>query len=236
MARIRVSEVFSSVQGEGSLAGVPSVFVRASGCNLRCVWCDTPYASWSPEGPVVEVGEVFRDVVGRGISHVVLTGGEPMLFEGMVELAGMLRAAGRHITVETAGTVWREIACDLMSVSPKLGNSAPGEETGWRARHEARRWRPEVVARLVVGRDYQLKFVVDPDAGWGDLGEIEAFLGGLEGSGLVVPGWRVHLMPEGRDSETLGRRLRALVPVSMERGWRVSPRLQVDLFGDTRGT
>ena len=59
---MKVAELFYSIQGEGKLVGVPSVFVRASGCNLRCVWCDTPYASWNPEGDDVAVDEIVRRV------------------------------------------------------------------------------------------------------------------------------------------------------------------------------
>src|ERR1700690_61576 len=78
---LRVSEIFYSIQGEGILAGVPSVFVRLSGCNLRCSWCDTPYASWNPEGDSKMLGEIVGNVRGRWSTHVVVTGGEPMIAE-----------------------------------------------------------------------------------------------------------------------------------------------------------
>src|SRR5579862_6099350 len=122
---MKIAEIFYSIQGEGVLAGVPSVFVRTSGCNLRCVWCDTPYASWNPEGPVVSVEEIVSQVESYGCKHVVLTGGEPMLFEPVVELASTLKGLGHVITIETAGTIYRDIECDLMSISPKLTNSIP---------------------------------------------------------------------------------------------------------------
>ena len=80
--RLRLSELFTSVQGEGGLVGVPSVFVRLSGCNLRCVWCDTPYASWNPEGPTLDADEIADQALATGIRHAVITGGEPMLFDG----------------------------------------------------------------------------------------------------------------------------------------------------------
>src|SRR3954447_5882164 len=98
---MKLSELFYSIQGEGKLVGVPSVFVRASGCNLRCVWCDTPYASWNPEGPERSVEEIVADVETFGAKHVVLTGGEPMIMGDVGELAEALRSRGRHITVET---------------------------------------------------------------------------------------------------------------------------------------
>src|SRR6187401_901216 len=100
-----ISEIFYSVQGEGELTGVPSVFVRTSGCNLRCTWCDTPYASWNPEGQEMSVSEIVAEVLEHPAQFVVLTGGEPMIAKGIRELADALHAAGKHITIETAGTV-----------------------------------------------------------------------------------------------------------------------------------
>src|SRR5258708_5450135 len=122
---MKLSELFYSVQGEGKLVGVPSVFVRASGCNLRCVWCDTPYASWSPEGEEIAVAEIVARVREHGAGHVVITGGEPMIMPDIVELCAALRAEGRHITIETAATVYKPVAADLASLSPKLSNSTP---------------------------------------------------------------------------------------------------------------
>src|SRR5688572_5963941 len=131
-----ISEIFYSIQGEGILTGVPSAFIRTSGCNLRCRWCDTPYASWEPEGEELSVAEIIgRLEAWPSATHVVLTGGEPMVARGIRELAAALQERGLHITVETAGTVPPEgIACNLASLSPKLAHSAPltGEiEQGW---------------------------------------------------------------------------------------------------------
>src|SRR6476661_9457643 len=92
--RMNISEIFYSVQGEGALVGVPSVFVRTSGCNLRCTWCDTPYTSWQPEGENWSVDQIVRRVAEFGAAHVVVTGGEPMIAPEIVELCGELRRAG----------------------------------------------------------------------------------------------------------------------------------------------
>src|SRR5687768_3452828 len=124
MSKLRIAEIFESIQGEGIWLGTPSTFVRVSGCNLRCVWCDTPYASWIPEGPTMSIDELLEKVRPT-ISHVVLTGGEPMLFDPIEELARRLKERGHIITIETAGTVYRELPCDLMSISPKLTHSTP---------------------------------------------------------------------------------------------------------------
>ena len=132
MKTMRLAELFHSIQGEGKLVGVPSVFVRASGCNLRCTWCDTPYASWEPEGPDVAVGEIVRQVGSFNTKHVVLTGGEPMIMPDIVALAEALKANGHHITIETAATVFKPLPLDLASLSPKLSNSTPWDRDGGR--------------------------------------------------------------------------------------------------------
>lgn len=234
MAKLRISETFASIQGEGIWAGTPSFFIRVAGCNLRCSWCDTKYASWEPEGPYREVPEVCDEAVGSGIAHVVVTGGEPMLFEPIEELCRGLADAGRVVTIETAGTVFRDLPCSLMSVSPKLANSMPGPEAGegWPRRHDEIRLDRRPLARLLERYECQLKFVVDPEGPSDDLAEIEALLSDLP---ALAPG-RILLMAEGTDSETQRRRQRELAPICLERGWRLSPRLHIDLWGNTRGT
>jgi len=226
---LRIAEIFTSVQGEGTWIGVPSTFVRLSGCNLRCRWCDTPYASWKPEGPNRSVEDLIGELVAFPVDHVVITGGEPMIFDDLEPLAQGLRDAGKTITIETAGTVFRSVACDLMSISPKLANSTP--EGDWRDRHENTRHQPAVLRQLISRYDYQLKFVVDPEVG-ADVLEIEALLAEV---GSVDP-HRVLLMPEGISSEDLWRRAKLLVPVCIERNWRLTSRMHVDLFGNRRGT
>lgn len=230
--RLRIAEMFCSIQGEGQWVGVPSTFIRVSGCNLRCGWCDTRYASWEPEGPVLEIPEIVERALAFETEHVVLTGGEPLLFDGIVPLAEALKAEGKVITVETAGTVFRELPCDLMSISPKLSGSAPDEASGQRARHEASRLNIPVVDQLLERYPHQLKFVVNPEAG-DETPEILALLVALGSYGPATP---VYLMAEGRDAETLHRRERLLVEVCLKHGFRLTPRFQIDLFGDTRGT
>lgn len=232
---MRIAEIFHSIQGEGALIGVPSVFVRTSGCNLRCTWCDTPYASWRPEGPEMSIESILGDVRHMGARHVVLTGGEPMIARGIHDLAAALRAAGLHLTIETAATIAPDgIACDLASLSPKLRNSAPDpvSEPGWHERHENSRWRPDVVrAWMDRGQgEYQLKFVVTEP---GDVDEIEGMLGQL---GREIPPDRVFLMPEGTSLEVLRTRAPWLVDVCRKRGYRYAHRLHVELFGNRRGT
>lgn len=229
-----ISEIFYSVQGEGSLVGVPSVFVRTSGCNLRCAWCDTPYASWNPEGSEMSVESIIAEVEKHPTRFVVVTGGEPMIAKGIRELLAALKARGKHITIETAATIMPDgVACDLASMSPKLPNSTPSvEQAGkaWNERHEATRWRPDVVAAWCAAYDFQLKFVVSSEA---DLEQINALLAEAK---LQPPPEKILLMPEGRTLEELHRLNPLIVEWCKARGWRYCSRLHIDLFGNKRGT
>lgn len=230
---MRIAEIFYSVQGEGELTGVPSVFVRTSGCNLRCRWCDTTYASWNPEGQELSVAEILEEVERHPTRFVVLTGGEPMIAKGIHELAAGLRASGKHITIETAATVAPGgIACDLASLSPKMSNSTPTMERAgpWRDRHDKTRSNPAVIADWLASDVFQLKFVVSSPE---DLAEIEALLGELCPS---VEPHKVLLMPQGISQEELSTRSAWLVDVCKRRGYRFCNRLHVELFGNKRGT
>jgi 7-carboxy-7-deazaguanine synthase len=223
---MKISEIFYSIQGEGMLTGVPSVFVRTSGCNLRCVWCDTPYTSWAPEGDDMTVAAILESVKQHPARHTVITGGEPMIAPQMVELTQGVKNLGLHITVETAGTVYQPVACDLMSISPKLANSTPDDERFSR-QHERLRIQPAALAELMARYPYQLKFVI---AQPGDLDEVRALV-----STLQADKERVILMPEGVDPARLRERSLWLAEICKEEGFRFSPRLHVDLWGDRRG-
>lgn len=226
---MKISEIFYSIQGEGVLAGVPSVFVRTSGCNLRCVWCDTPYTSWAPEGDDLSLDAIQERAAQFSCSYVVITGGEPMIAPEIVPLTGRLRESGVHITIETAGTVFAPVACDLMSISPKLKNSIPFEREGgrWAAQHDRLRYQPDVLRRLMAEYAYQLKFVV---AAPEDLEEIQRICGetGAQRS-------RVVLMPEGTSRDVLRERSLWLAEICKEQGYRLGPRMHVELWGDRRG-
>ena len=222
---MKVAEIFYSIQGEGSLIGVPSIFVRTSGCNLRCSWCDTPYTSWKPEGENLSLDAILEHVAAYPARHVVVTGGEPMIAPDIVPLTGRLRSQGLHITIETAGTVDAPVDCDLMSISPKLANSTP--EGPWAAQHERLRYQPTVLRRLIESYDYQLKFVVARPE---DLGEIHQMVGELQADlGKVI------LMPEGVEPSVLRERGVWLAEMAKREGFRFSPRLHIELWGNRRG-
>jgi 7-carboxy-7-deazaguanine synthase len=226
---VKISELFYSIQGEGVLVGVPSVFIRTSGCNLRCTWCDTPYTSWQPKGEEQTLAEIMHNVRGFGARHVVVTGGEPMIAPEIISLTNALREDRLHITIETAGTVYQPVACDLMSISPKLRNSVPHQREGgrWAAQHERLRYQPAVLRRLVAEYPHQMKFVVsEPE----DITEIETMR-----TELGVARENVILMPEGTDHETLRERGDWIVEVCKREQYRFSPRLHVELWGARRG-
>ena len=223
-----IAEVFHSVQGEGRYAGTPSVFVRTSGCNLRCWFCDTPYTSWQPEGEERSIDSLLAQIRGYDCEHVVITGGEPLLVKELADLTRRLRDAQHVITIETAGTVDLDVAADLMSISPKLTNSTP-HGTDWATRHDERRHRPDVIRRLTTDFDYQLKFVIDTPP---DIAEVEHYL--TEFPHLTPD--RVLLMPQGVEVEALRERLGWIETEANQRGWGVSPRLHIEWFGNTRGT
>ncbi|PWU14398.1 MAG: radical SAM protein [Verrucomicrobia bacterium] len=229
-----ISEIFYSIQGEGDLTGVPSVFIRTSGCNLRCNWCDTMYASWNPEGEDLSLDAILRQVDAfPAAQHCVLTGGEPMVAKGIHDLASALKARGKHVTIETAATVPPSgISCDLASLSPKLSNSVPDARLSeaWRQKHEKLRRQPKVVADWLDHCDFQLKFVVTTPA---DIQEIQSLVRDVA---REVPPSKILLMPEGTSAEALHGRNQFLLEICKRNGYRYCNRLHVELFGHTRGT
>lgn len=233
--QIRIAETFTSLQGEGRLTGTRSFFIRTSGCNLRCWFCDTPYASWAPEGPMQSIDALVTAAQESGCGHVVLTGGEPLLPQASAELVRRLRDESLHVTIETAGTIDRELTADLMSISPKLAGSGPRSAHGsdmpsrWPERHEQRRWRPDVVRQLIArSLDYQVKFVVDHPR---DFAQAAAAAQELE-----VPPANVWVMPQGTTEVELDRQAAWLRPLCDQHAFQYCDRMHVRWYGNRRGT
>lgn len=231
-------EIFASLQGEGLSAGQPCSFIRLSRCNLACVWCDTAY-TWRFDGderphrdgrtfdrranqlavPVVEAARAIDRLRPR---RLVITGGEPLLqAPALAELAGLL--PDHAIEIETNGTALPpprlDVRVDQYNVSPKLAHSGnpaslalpPDRLDHWAAE-------PRAFFKFVVGA---------PE----DVAEVLALR-----ERHVIPPARIFLMAEGTDSETLREREEWLAPLCVEHGLRLSDRLHIHLYGDTRGT
>lgn len=218
-----VSEIFDSIQGEGPSTGRPSTFLRLGLCNLRCAWCDTPYTwKWDEFSMSEELRQMSIDEVASRVGHcsnLVITGGEPLLQRDA--MAALLQRVETRVEVETAGTLGPDALVDHVAqwnVSPKLASSMNPLE---------KRWVPDALGELMALEGAVLKLVIgSPD----DLEEAETLI-----ARLGIEPARVWLMPEGTDAETLRERALDLVPVCTERGYNLSTRLQVLLWGDRRG-
>ena len=237
---LSISEEFSSIQGEGKFAGVPSYFVRTSGCNLRCWWCDTPYTSWKPEMKQVELSAIMGRIAADKARHVVITGGEPMLYpEQLAVLVSFCQKIGKPVTIETNGTIFDErVQPNLYSVSPKLASSAPTEQFA------PLQYPPEMRANALkmhlanikavplrpftLGRDAaQFKFVVCSPL---DVNDVV----------LLVQQHELHhssvwLMPEGRTAQEVMEKAKWVVEACKETGFNLSMRVQTLIWGMKRG-
>ncbi len=224
---MRVAEIFHSIQGEGQHAGLPTTFVRTTGCNLRCWFCDTAYTSWEPEGTHRSLEEILAAVAQFDCRQVDITGGEPFLPRDVVLLTELLHERDYFVTIETAGTLFRPVHADLISLSPKLSNSTPTGDR-WSGRHDLIRENLSVVTRLISEYEYQLKFVIDQPH---DLNEVVDYLAGLP----AVRSDCVWLMPQAVSAEQLAEKSGWLVEQAQSMGFHYSPRLHVEQFGNVRG-
>ena len=236
-----VNELFYSLQGEGMLAGMPSVFVRTSGCNLRCWFCDSYHTSWEPTHAWLEIDNIIDRVIEYDeAEHVVITGGEPLIHDETVELLERLSDAGYHTTVETNGTIHHDAAIDLASISPKLASSTPTTEKDpqgdgeWAERHEDRRIDMSVLCQLVESYEFQLKFVVTSRD---DMPEINQLVERLrEAAATTIRDSDILLMPEGMTRERLAETRNLTAEMAMEHGYQYTPRLHVNLWNDSPET
>ncbi len=229
---VRVSETFTSRQGEGKLTGSETFFIRTSGCNLRCWYCDTPYASWNPGGEKISIAEIVQLAIQSGRRHVVLTGGEPLLPPESVQLCEQLQACRisshrrnrRHDRSRTtsrfdvdqpqAGAVAR-----LMKQRIPAGASCTSSGE----------CRSMSMRRLIDrSKDFQLKFVADsPD----DFAEIVDVADRLQ-----VAASDVWIMPQGGTVEAMDQAMQWLKPWVQLQGFRYCDRMQIRWFGNRRGT
>ncbi len=201
-----VAEIFHSLQGEGKLAGVPSVFVRLAGCPVRCSWCDTRRAWSDHDMATMTAGEIVEKADEYNCRHVVITGGEPLIHPRIGTLADMLRR-DHHTTIETAAINYRKLSCDLMSISPKF------DDAEW--------FKPAVVRRLVRDADdVQLKFVV---ARLTDVRAVENCCKQLP----FVDRDNIMLMPRSNSRDSYLKNAPKVAQWALEHGFRFASRLHL---------
>lgn len=231
--------VFHTVQGEGKYLGVPSIFVRLSACNLRCEWsngdgtftkCDTPYSSHEPEKNLRTIRELADEIIAINCKHVVITGGEPMLQQNVVLLIEELSKAGKFITVETNGTIYRDCKVNFWSVSPKLATSCHHLSDNFEM-HHAKRLNAKALADIAK-RPHQMKFVVNSKH---DIDEIKELIKAIAAINGGYDCENVYLMPQGVSSEQFDKRLPFIIEAAKENGWNVTDRFHVRVWGHKRG-
>jgi 7-carboxy-7-deazaguanine synthase len=223
-----VNEIFYSLQGEGQFAGVPSAFIRLAGCPLRCRWCDTKYAWPESAGTEYTIDQLKEKILPFPTRRLVVTGGEPLVVDGLAELTASFTEARMHITIETSGIKFLpDLACDLMSISPKLSNSKPAEPDA-SAEHEKHRLDIAALNDLIDNYEYQLKFVVDTPA---DLDEIARCIEQLKN----INPYKIYLMPQATTRKELIEKSQMLAKFCMQTGFALSQRLQVMLWENEKG-
>lgn len=221
---MNINEIFYSIQGEGLLAGRPSVFIRLPGCPLKCTWCDTSYAQDYSSGEYISLDKVLEQVNNHPTEHVVLTGGEPLVQADMTErkklrdLLSTLRLARKHITIETAGLAYfANLNCDLMSISPKISNASLDTLVD-----------KDALQQLVIDYNCQFKFVIDAP---GDINEVTELVESITG----IDKDRVMLMPQAANRQQYLEKAAMVAELCMESGYTFSPRLQTLLWDSQRG-
>jgi 7-carboxy-7-deazaguanine synthase len=226
---MRINEIFYSLQGEGFLAGIPSVFVRLAGCPLRCKWCDTKYGWDEMAGLYYNIDKIVQTVQQTQSKFVVITGGEPMINPDLPQLVEKLKRSGKHVTIETAGIAFiPDMPCDLMSISPKLSNSTPTDPE-LAAIHEDSRLDTAVLGELIDNYEYQLKFVVDSQE---DLLEIQQTI--EEIGNIDVE--KVMLMPQARTRDELIAKSPMVADMCKSTGFAFGQRLHILLWNNEKGT
>jgi 7-carboxy-7-deazaguanine synthase len=231
-----INEIFYSLQGEGLLAGTPSVFIRLAGCPLHCQWCDTKYASDPNAGDDLSIPQIIDNVKKWDCKFIVITGGEPMVNDQLPQLAAALKEQGKHITIETAGIAFIDnIACDLMSISPKLSNSgikkvplrprSPDNDIRGQAGRADNNFS---LSRLINCYPYQLKFVVDSADDLPEIQKVIASLGGVDPS-------RVMLMPQAGTRDELIAKSPLVAQLCKQTGFLFCHRLQILLYEGAKG-
>ncbi len=230
---LKVAEIFHSIQGEGLYSGIPSVFIRLSGCNLRCTWCDTAYASWQPEGEQLSIAEIAdRLVAWPNTQHVVITGGEPYLFAEVADFVDLLKRVKKIVTLVTAGSRFLSTRADLVSISPKLKNSLPSEKESpaeFKMHSKSYRNNSAVLRFVRESKEVQFKFVVESKA---DVVEINEVLNAVSYDNSSM----IFLMAQSLNADDLECNAAWVSDLCLELGWRYCDRMHLRLWDGRKGT
>lgn len=234
-----ISEIFYTLQGEGFYCGCPSIFIRTSGCNLRCNFCDTYYTSWFTEGGKKTPDEIIKEIYDQWgyVKHVVISGGEPTIQKDLPELVDKLIDKNHIVTIETNGTIYKEnLKPSLFSISPKTNNSIPDEtkypkEAQYNQKQQTLHIKNNKLDNLhnYIKSDipYQIKFVTIDE---NDLQEIDNIV-----DEYSIPSENVYLMPEGFTKESQEKRALKVAEICKDKKYIFCPRIHVELWGNKRG-
>ena len=218
-SKLRISELFVSLQGEGPSAGTPAHFLRLQGCDVGCSWCDTKYSWDAAGGREIELDGLWEQARALGEAPLlVITGGEPLQHPALDAVLDTALAHWGRVEVETSGIAPPPRSHRQLhyNVSPKMPSATPRAAETW-AHTKAWLAEPRATFKIVVADD----------------GDLEQFLAWQRAH--AVPNARVMLMPEGMTAEILRERGAWLARFCVTRGLRMSPRLHVWLWGARRG-
>ncbi len=225
---MQINEIFYSLQGEGFNLGRPSIFIRLSGCPLRCRWCDTKYAWSDQSGTHLGVGDILQEIEKTPCKNIVITGGEPSINPHLPELTAALKQRHYRITIETAGIAYMPtVKCDLISISPKLSNSIPSDAES-AAVHNDSKLDLAIIRKLIDSYPYQLKFVVEAPE---DLDEIQATIDEIK---HVNPN-RILLMPQAATRREFFEKAPMVAELCKQTNLTFSHRLQLLLWNGRKG-
>ena len=226
---MKISEIFSSIQGEGIHAGKPSVFLRTALCNLKCVWCDTKYTwdwdnyDYSKEVHEIPIEKVIEKIKEFEPKHIVITGGEPLIQQNDIALLLSKLGDDYFVEVETDCTIIPDSVMlehvNHWNVSPKTSNSGNSREA---------REIPQCYDFFVKLENSVFKFVIEKES---DLVEIDEMI-----TKYSIPKNKILLMPQASTKDELNLKKEEIEKIAMANGLLFSSRLQVERWGNQRGT
>jgi len=208
------------------LTGTVSVIVRLWGCNLKCKWCDERSNLKIDKSHVFSVNKIVEHIKAYDCDHVVITGGEPMIQEGIISLTKKLKETNSHVTVETNATVRKDVFCDLISMSPKLSSSVPSDINNRKA-YDKRRINIKVINYYIKNYNYQMKFVVGKESDFNEIDEILSKISNYDRTKILI-------MPLAASRRQLFSSQKNIARMCIEKNYRYANRLQLQIWGQNK--